>query len=228
LEETLALARSISSPQSLAFGLVFGALHYQNLRQPEKAKEIAEACMALCNEQGIAQERAWAQCAYGCAIAELGQVEQGISQIRASLELQGSIGAEVAQPQFRAILAEVFWHERRVEEGLKTVEAGLEVSSRHGERYYDAELWRLRGELLKLQDKMEEADSCFQKAIEVAREQAAKSFELRASTSLARLWLQLGKRSEARHLLGDIYGWFTEGFDTVDLREAASLLKELS
>src|SRR6266852_2164192 len=228
LEETLAFARSISSPESVAYGLVFGAVHYQHLRHPEKAKEIAEACIALCNEQGIPLERAWAQCPHGWALAELGQVEQGISQIRASLELQLSIGAEVAHPQFRAILAEVFWHQGRVEEGLESVEAGLEASSRHGERYYDAELWRLRGELLKLQDKMEEAESCFQKAIEVARQQATKSFELRASTSLARLWLQQDKRSEAHQLLGDIYAWFTEGFPTPDLREAEALLKEVA
>ncbi len=108
LEETLAFARSISSPESVAYGLVFGAVHYQHLRHPEKAKEIAEACIALCNEQGIPLERAWAQCPHGWALAELGQVEQGISQIRASLELQLSIGAEVAHPQFRAILAEVW------------------------------------------------------------------------------------------------------------------------
>jgi len=228
LEETLALARSLSSPQSLAFGLMFGAYHYQNLRQPEKTKEIAEACIALCNAQGIPLERAWAQGAYGWAMAELGQVEEGISQIRASLELQVSIGAEVAHPQFRAILAEVFWREGRIEEGLKSVEAGLGASRRHGERYYDAELWRLRGELLKLQGEVHEADSCFQQAIELAREQAVKSLELRAATSLARLWLQQGKRNEAHQRLGDIYAWFTEGFDTADLREAKTLLKELS
>jgi predicted ATPase len=161
-------------------------------------------------------------------MAELRQVEEGISQIRASLDLQVSVGAEVAHPQFRAILAEAFWHAGRVGEGLKSVEAGLDVSNRHGERYYDAELWRLQGELVKVQDNMEEAESCFQKAIEIARHQAVKSLELRAATSLARLWLRQGKRSEAQHLLGETYAWFTEGFETADLREAKCLLSELS
>jgi predicted ATPase len=92
----------------------------------------------------------------------------------------------------------------------------------------DAELWRLRGELLQGQDKTAEAEACFQKAIEIARQQAAKSLELRASTSLARLWQKQRKGTEAQHLLSEIYAWFTEGFDTADLREAAAFLDELS
>ena len=102
------------------------------------------------------------------------------------------------------------------------------MSKRTGNSYYDAELWRLKGELLNIKNKTEEAGACFQKAIEIARQQAARSFELRASTSLARLWQQQNRSREAQRLLGDTYAWFTEGFDTADLREAESLLKELS
>jgi predicted ATPase len=102
------------------------------------------------------------------------------------------------------------------------------VSKRNGEPFYDAEVWRLKGELLKVQDKIADAECCFQKAIEIAGQQAAKSLELRASTSLARLWQKQGKRAEARQVLGAIYAWFTEGFDTVDLREAAGLLQDLA
>jgi len=108
------------------------------------------------------------------------------------------------------------------------VEDGLAVSKRNGEPFYDADLWRLKGELLNTEHTTPEAKCCFQKAIEIARHQAAKSLELRASTSLARLWQKQAKRAEARSLLGEIYGWFTEGFDTADLREAASLLEELA
>jgi len=96
------------------------------------------------------------------------------------------------------------------------------------DRYYDAELWRLKGELLKMQEKKTEAEECFQKAVEISRHQAAKSLELRAATSLAHFWQKNGKRKEAQRLLSETYSWFTEGFDTADLQEAASLLKELS
>ena len=100
-----------------------------------------------------------------------------------------------------------------------------------GERWYEAELHRLKGELLLAQEgkrhKSVEGEACFQQALAIARRQQAKSLELRAAMSLARLWRQRGKRAEAYELLAPIYGWFTEGFDTADLQEANALLKEL-
>ena len=93
---------------------------------------------------------------------------------------------------------------------------------------YDAELWRLRGELLLKRDRTAEAEQCFQGAIEISRQQSAKSLELRTATSLARLWQTQGKQKEAKQVLADVYGWFTEGFDSADLKEAASLLEDLS
>ncbi len=228
LEETLALAHTVSIPLSLTFCQVFAAFLYHDLRQPEEAREIGEACIALCNEQAMVLQRAWVVCPYGWAVAELGQVEEGISQIRAGLDTQLSMGAEVARPQFQAMLAEALWHAGRTEEAVKAVEDGLDTSSRNGYRYYDAKLLRLRGELFNTQGKTMEAEACFQKAILTAHQQASKSLELRASTSLARLWQKQGKRKEAQQLLGEIYAWFTEGFDTADLREAASLLDELA
>jgi tetratricopeptide (TPR) repeat protein len=126
------------------------------------------------------------------------------------------------------MFSETLWRGGRIAEAVAAAEEGLAVSARNEERYYDAELWRLKGELLALQGQAAEAESCFHKAIKISCQQAAKSFELRAATSLARLWQKQGKRKEALQLLGDIYGWFTEGFDTADLREAASLHKELS
>ena len=228
LEETLRLARAASNPPSLAFACALGGIYYQHLRQPERTKEIAEACIALCIEQGIATERSWAQCQYGWAIAELGEAEEGISEVRAGLDLQLSIGAGCSRPMFLATLAEVLWHAGRTEEAIQAVGDGLDASERSGERFYDAELWRLKGELLKIQKKTAEAESCFEKAIGSARQRAEKSLELRASTSLARLWQKNGKRKEAQRLLSETYSWFTEGFDTADLKEAALLLRELS
>ncbi len=227
-EGTLALARALSIPLSLAFCQCFAAFLYQNLRQPEKTREMGEACIALCDEQGIMLERAWVMCPYGWALAALGQIEEGIWHIRKGLDTQLSIGSQVARPQFLAIFAEALWHAGQTQGAFEAVEEGLAVSNRNGERYYDAELWRLKGELLKGQNKTAEAESCFQRGIEIARQQAAKSLELRASTSLARLWQEENRSREAQRLLGDIFAWFTEGCDTADLMEAESLLKELS
>lgn len=102
------------------------------------------------------------------------------------------------------------------------------MTSRNRDCYYDAELHRLRGELLLVTGATEaEAEICFQQAIEIARQQSAKSWELRATTSLARLWQRQGKKAEARQMLAEIYGWFTEGFDTANLKDAKALLEEL-
>ena len=144
-----------------------------------------------------------------------------------------------------ALLAEAYGKGGQVEEGLAAVAEALELVDRTGERYYEAELYRLKGTLTlqsqtslgQVSDKSmtsqsttaveKEAEACFLKAIEIAQRQQAKSLELRASTSLARLWQKQGKKDEARQMLAEIYGWVTEGFDTKDLQEAKALLEEL-
>jgi adenylate cyclase len=228
MEETLASARTLAVPLSLAFAQRSAASLYQNLRQPEKARDAGEECIALCDAHGIMLEKAWVSRPYGWAIAQLGRAEEGIQIARAGLHTQLSMGAQAGRPQSIAVLAETLWRAGRTQEGSEAVEEGLTVSNRNGEPYYDAELWRLKGELLKMQNKTAEAEACFQKSIAISRQQAAKSLELRAATSLARLWQTQGKQKEAKQVLGDVYAWFTEGFDTADLREAASLLDELS
>ena len=117
-----------------------------------------------------------------------------------------------------------------MEEGLRLINEGLTMSEETGERCYDAELHRLRGELFLKQTTFDEpqAEACFHQALSVAQSQQAKSWELRAATSLARLWQQKGKTAEAHDLLAPVYHWFTEGFDTADLKDAKSLLSELS
>jgi tetratricopeptide (TPR) repeat protein len=208
--------------------LLYAAQLYQNLRQPEKAKEHGQACIAICDEHAIQLERAWVECWYGWAIAELGDTDHGLSLARKALDTQVSIGAQVARGYSQAVRAEALWHAGRTEEGLEAVEDGLTVSKQNGEPFYDADLWRLKGELLNVQDNTLEAESCFHKAVEIGRQQSAKSLQLSASTSLARLWQKQGKREKARRVLGETYTWFTEGFDTPDLKDAASLLQELS
>jgi predicted ATPase len=149
-----------------------------------------------------------------------------------------STGAEAQRPHLLTLLAEASGLLGQTEGGLAALEEALTLVEQTGERYYEAELHRQRGELLlrceakshpapDSQDQ-HEAERCFQHALDVARQQQAKSLELRAAMSLSRLWQHQGKRAEARELLAPIYGWFTEGFDTADLQEAKALLEELA
>ncbi len=132
--------------------------------------------------------------------------------------------------QFLALLAEAYGKAEQVEHGLRTVAEGLAFVERTEERFYEAELYRLQGELLLQQspDNATEAAACFHRALDVSRNQTAKSWELRAATSLARLWQEQDKIAEARGLLAPVYDWFTEGFDTADLKDAKALLDQLS
>jgi predicted ATPase len=130
------------------------------------------------------------------------------------------------------LLAEQLARAGEAEEGLAAVAEGLEVVETTGERVYEAELYRVRGELLLVRAKAEpapaEAEACFRQAIDVARRQSAKSLELRAIVSLSRLYQKQGRREEARQMLAEVYGWFTEGLDIADLQEAKRLVEELS
>jgi predicted ATPase len=139
-------------------------------------------------------------------------------------------GAAVFRPAFLALLAETYGQGGNLEKGLVTLTEALTLVDTTGEFFWAAELHRLKGDLLLLQssDNQPEAESCFYQALDITRHQQAKSLELRAATSLARLWQQQDKRQEAYDLLAPVYGWFTEGFDTADLQEAKALLDEWS
>jgi len=147
-----------------------------------------------------------------------------------ALETLLATGTETCMTRLNARLAEACVKVGRAEEGLAAID-GFGVLNRHDERYYEAELFRLKGDLLLIQGNTSsesEVESCFQKALEVSRRLKAKSLELRAAMSLSRLKQKQGKKDEARKLLQKIYGWFTEGFDTGDLKEAKALLDDLS
>jgi predicted ATPase len=148
-----------------------------------------------------------------------------------------STGAEFQRPHFLALLAEASGLLGQPEGGLAALEEALTLVEKTSERYYEAELHRQRGELLLLREAksrpaqgsqdQHDAEMCFQRALDVARQQQAKSLELRAAMSLSRLWQRQGKRAEARALLTEVYNWFTEGFDMADLMDAKALLDEL-
>jgi predicted ATPase len=150
--------------------------------------------------------------------------------MREGLSVLQATGAELAQPRLLAWLAEAYGHGGQAEAGLGVVADALAVAHRTGERRDEAEIARIKGELLLQQaiPNVPEAEACFHQALALARRQQAKSWELRAAMSLARRWQRQGKRAEARERLAPIYAWFTEGFDTADLREAKAFLETLA
>jgi predicted ATPase len=162
-------------------------------------------------------------------MAEQGRSEEGIAQIQEGLAAFRATGAELMRPYFLCLLAEACMKTGRFDDGLSALTEALVAADEHENRAFEAEAHRLKGELLLRQDdsKAAEAQSCFERAIEVARKQSARSWELRATMSLARLLAKQGRRDEARAMIAEIYGWFTEGFDTADLKDAKALLAEL-
>jgi class 3 adenylate cyclase/predicted ATPase len=228
-KEALALAQGPSHPFSLAAAELFVGYLYQYRREARAAQENAEGLIALSAEHGYSDWFAWATGLRGWAIAEQGRHEEGIAQIREGLVAARGTGAELGRPYFLTLLAEACMETGRFGEGESALTEALVATDEREERFYEAETHRLKGELLLAQDASNAADAqrCFERAIEIARKQSAKSLELRATTSLARLLASQGRRDEARAMLAEIYAWFTEGFDTRDLKDAKTLLDEL-
>src|SRR5262249_33297142 len=193
-------------------------------------QERAEAAIRLAKEQGSPFWVAWGSVLRGWALAHQGQAQEDIEQLRQGFIAFRATGAELGRPHWLALLAEAQGTLGEPEAGLTALAEALVHVEHTGERYYEAEVHRLKGSLLLQQnsDNQVEAETCFHKALDIARSQQAKSFELRTATSLARLWQQQGKRQEAHDLLAAVYNWFTEGFDTADLQEAKALLAELT
>ena len=166
----------------------------------------------------------------GWALSAQGLYERGIECLRNGIAAHGATGSLTNQSYSFALLAEAYGKVGRVEDALEALTAALSVQEKTGERVYEAELYRLKGDLLLMRSASNavEAERLFRAAIEAARRQQAKSLELRATTSLAPLLRDTNRCDEARARLADIYGWFTEGFDTADLKDAKTLLDELN
>ena len=227
-QQAVTLAQELSHPFSLAFALEGMAELYQFRREAQHTQERAEALMTLSTEQRFAFWLVSATVLRGWALAEHGQGAEGMAQIRQGLAAWQSMGEALYQPRFRALLAELYGNVGRPEAGLTVLAEVLTEVHTNRLCYCEAELYRLKGMLLQATGGSGEAEACFHQALDVACRQQAKSWELRAATSLARLWQQQGKRTEAYDLLAPVYGWFTEGFDTADLQDARALLEELA
>ena len=245
-QEALSLARDLSHPMSVAFALMHAAWIHIFRGERQIVHELTEALMRLCTDQGFPNLLAHGTVEQGWALVAHGEEEEGVAQIRQGLAVLRALGVEIARPTYLVWLAQAYQKSGQIEEGLSTLDEVMEVVGKNGERWYEAELYRLKGELTLQQlsvassqlsvpdpqpltpDPQSEAEACFLKAIEIAQRQQAKSLELRATVSLARLWQQHGKKAEARQMLAEIYGWFTEGFDTADLKDARALLETLT
>ena len=230
LHEALALAHQLSHPFSLAYVRCLAAIVSQCRRDVPAVHEHAEACVALAAEQGFTYWAAMGTILRGWALVMQGQGEEGLAQVRQGLAAARATGAALAVPFWCTLLSEVSAHLGYREEGLQALAEAHTLVEQHEERYWEAEIYRLRGVLLLRQPgtPQAEAEAWLRRALDVARRQQAKSPELRAATSLARLWQRQGKRAEAYELLAPVYGWFTEGFDAADLREAKALLEALA
>jgi tetratricopeptide (TPR) repeat protein len=227
--EAVTLAQQLSHPFSLAASLDYAAMFQQFRREPQAVHERAEAAITLCTEQGFAYYLAWGTTMEGWACVMQGEGEAGMAQTQRGLAALRATGASLRLPYYLALLAEVCGHTDQATEGLTLVAEALAHVHTTGECWWEAELQRLKGELLlRLSAERDvEAEACFRSALERARAQQAKALELRAATSLGRLWQRQGKHAEAYALLAPVYGWFTEGFDTGDLQDAKTLLEEL-
>jgi predicted ATPase/class 3 adenylate cyclase len=224
-----ALAQEVSHPYSLAQALLSSAMVHQHRRETLAAHEQAAAATTLATEQGFAQWVAYGTVLHGGALAMQGQGEQGIAKMRQGLATVLTTEKKVFQPYFLGLLAEAYGAGGCPDEGLHALAEAVAIMDDTEVRFYGAELYRLKGVLLLRQviPDASQAEACFHQALNVARQQQAKSWELRAATSLARLWQSQDKRQDAYDLLAPVYEWFTEGFDTADLKDAKVVLDEL-
>ena len=242
----MTLAEESSHAHSLAFALGNAAFFHQFRRDWQATQACARAVMTLASEQGFSQWLMLGTIWNGWALTEHGRRQEGIAEIQRGLVEIEATGSNLMRPDGLIILADAYGKIEQPQEGLDTLVHVQTILHSRGGWMQEAELYRLKGELtlqkqFKVQgskfqvtdprlltpDPQGEAEVYFLEAIKIAQKQHAKSLELRATMSLARLWQQQSKGAEAHHMLSEIYGWFTEGFDTKDLQEAKALLEEL-
>jgi len=224
VHEAQKLARELAEPHGLAHTLLFGAIVHQLRGEARMAKEQAAAAVAISVEHGLALYYATATVTLGWGLIDEGWYQLAIENIRQGLEAHQATGTVLLLPHFLALMAEALGADGQDKEALRVLNEALEISERTGERYYAAELHRLKGELHFGASDLTAAKCCFQQALALARSQNARSLELRAGLSMARLYQSQSKHDEAANLLAPIYARFTEGFDTADLRAAKALL----
>jgi predicted ATPase len=228
MEAALALAQQLAHVHSLTFALTWTALLHNLRREFDMVQRRANGAFDLAREHRLSEWLADATMCRGYALVSLGQHMEGIAQLRAGLAAWNATGARLLDTQWLGFIAQAHLHAGQFDDALTALHHAADTAAATGVCHYQAELYRLRGAVLVAVGDQADAASWFHRALDTARSQQAKSLELRAATSLARLWAAEGKRAEAHGLLAPIYGWFTEGFDTADLKDARALLDELA
>jgi adenylate cyclase len=226
-KETLRFARSQKQPITLVFALLVTQGIHLVRGEATQAVEIGDEVIVLCRDYGLPQEREWSRSFQAVALAALGRLDEGIEQLTDSLAVQEAMGAGLVRSAFLAMLADLLRFAGRIDDGIRAVAEGFAYAEQSGEGGYLAELHRAKGELQRLMNDDEAAEASFTEAVNYARKQEAKAFELRAATGLARLLADRGRRAEARALLTPLVNWFSEGLGTADLVAARELLDQL-
>ena len=229
-KQALLLAHELSHPFTLAFALYGKAWINLFRREAQATLKQSEAVIALANEQGFSLWMEMGNLLQAWSLAMQGHSEEGLAQMEQSMANKPVDAFYAFGPWFYALFVEAYGATGKTEEGLIKVAEGLDLVEKGGFRFYEAELHRLHGELLLMQSvpDVSLAETCLQRALDLAGSQQAKSLELRAAMDLSRIWGKQSRNLEALKLLRKNYDWFTEGFDTADLKEAKSLLEDLS
>jgi predicted ATPase len=228
-DRALAYSRQLGHAHTLAHALAHAGVAAVFARYVGTVCAHSDDCVALASEHGFALWAGWGRVLQGWADAQRGEATTGIARIRDGMAAAEATGTRASTPLYLTLLAEALALAGKIEEAFAALDDALATAAVSGVRGWDAEIHRLRGELtgqLPHPDPVK-AEHSFRTALTIAREQGTRGYELRAATSLARLWREQGRPREARDLLAPLYDWFTEGFDTADLKEAKWLLKEL-
>ena len=226
--QLVAHAERLANPLILALAYGHSAMVYALCRNVPEVGRLASAAVKIATEHNDPAALADGVIRHGLAISWLGQAEEGIAEMRRGMETLQAMGIIAYLPGPLIRLSQAYSQAGHHEDALRAADEALGLVASSGIRSNESDIWRFKGELLLRQGSMAEAEACLQRALDIARSQSAKSWELRAATSMARLWQQQGKRDEARALLQSVYGWFTEGFDTADLQDARALLDDLA
>ncbi|KPK03444.1 MAG: hypothetical protein AMJ64_15645, partial [Betaproteobacteria bacterium SG8_39] len=227
-QDALAMAHELSHPFSVAFAGCWLAFVCQFRRDPRMAREQAESALALATEQRFPLWAAIATTMHGWAMAMEAKSEAGVAELQQGIAAWRATGAGAWLAYYGTLETEAFELLGKIDDALQALDDAQAAMARTEERWWEAEIYRLRGALVLRHSAAPEAEACFRRALSVAHHQHAKSLELRAATSLARMWRDQGKCAEALECLAPVYGWFTEGFDTLDLKEAKALLDQLN
>jgi tRNA A-37 threonylcarbamoyl transferase component Bud32/tetratricopeptide (TPR) repeat protein len=225
--ETIALGRSQRQPVTLVFALIVCEGIHLYRGEAREAIALGDEIIGLCREYEFPQEAEWARAFQGAAMAQSGQVDEGVAQLRASLTALNGLRAGLVRTMFLSLLAEALWRADRFDESLGVLEEGFAHADRTLEFGFLHELNRVKGEVFRRTNRLDEAEACFKVAIEHAKGHSAKAFELRATTAMARLLSETGRSAEARAMLAPLLDWFSEGLDTADLVSARTLLTQL-